>query len=385
MLSLFCNFSASCKLNSWIATSDEHAESRRMLSVHLLGLSGDVHREVQTSGQADNEVVAKIDVSVDIAVAASASTMSCRLSDVIVRLSYMDYVTLRRILGDNIGRKIDKSKWDNLEVAWEKETGRSRHEIEEQQAFSNEVTYSTSARLVRYGQGEKASSKKPSTTLDLYFESLSVLLQRDDELPTDPYDMVLARIQGFELEVGRKEDGDQWMNASLRQIFVFDLGRAGRKKLRSQRKTTDGLRTDDCVTVLLQGYNPPKNQEKSGDFDSQIVLKVDKDAPPSNLTKVVVVLSCLSIAPMTEPLRDFVDFVTCDWGDSSFLETDSQNTESSIRDGENLPEPEVTVPSKTLKPCSQRFFQLQFVSHYPRLVFAADENDLESKALVLRG
>ena len=82
---------------------------------------------------------------------------------------------------------------------------------------------------------------------------------------------------------------------------------------------------------------------------------------------------------MTEPLRDFVDFVSRDWGDSAFLDTNSQNTESSIR------ESEVTEPSQTLKPCAQRIFQVQFVSHYPRLVFAADENDLQSKALILRG
>jgi len=375
-----------CKLNSWIA--DDETESRRMLTVLLDGLSCDIHREA-AAGRLENQVVSKIDISVDIGVAASGSTMSCRLSDVVVRLSYLDYVSLRWILRDNVGKKTNKGNWDNLEAAWEKEAGKSALDVAESQTYSNEVMYSTSARLVRYGQGQKTESRKPSTTLELYFETLSLLLRRDDVLDTSmaPYDMLLARCQGFELGVGRKEDGDQWLNASLKKLFVFDLGRAGRKERKSLGEGPFArAQQHEFVLVLLQGYTPPENQVKSGEFDSQIVLKLDKDASPSGVTKAVVVVSYLSVAPMIGPLRDFIDFVTCEWGVSASAEEDLIESESATEPVNATATESTKDPiTSSAKPFSERTFQLQFVSHYPRLVFAADEDDLRSRALVLRG
>ena len=397
ILSLFvilstCGFSpisafdpGTCKLNSWI---DDQTESRRMLTVLLDGLSCDMHRDSAVARQAENRVLSKIDVTVDVTVAASGSTMSCRLSDVVVRVSYLDYVSIRWILRDNLGKKIDKSKWDNLEAAWERESGQHAQEIAESQHFSNEVMYSTSARHVRYGQGKKSDARRPSTTLELYFDSLSVLLRRDDvfDTSTAPYDMLLARCQGFELGVGRKQDGDQWLNASLKKIFVFDLGRAGRNKRKLLGEKYSRAQADELVSVVLQGYTPPNNKETGGEFDSQIVLKLDKDASPSGVTKVIVVVSFLSIAPMIGPLRDVIDFLTCEWSVWGSVDYDLMESESS----EDLASAEEMGSSRDAMlspatPVSQRTFQLQFVSHYPRLVLAADEDDLLSRALVLRG
>ena len=362
------------------------AESQRMLSVHLLGLTIYMNRNQSGTKSTKNQLLSEIDFLVDISVAPSATTMACRLSNVVIRLSYLDYLALRHILRDNIGRKADKSKWDNLEVAWEKETGTDINAVE-QQTFSNDVLYSSSARLVRYGHGAKPSFKKPSADINLHFESLSILLRRDDvsDFSAPLYDIIVARMQGFELGLGRKEDGDQWLNASLNQVFVFDLGRVGRRELRSPGKPLDPFQAHDFATVLLQGYTSPNKQEIGGSFDSQIVVKVDREAPPSGITKVVVVVSFLSIAPMVGPLRDVVDFVTCEWGESAYFESDTRRTESLVCDGRTVPESEMTTPSETTKSTHHRVWRVQFISHYPRLVFAADDNDLQSKALVLRG
>ena len=378
---------AKCELNSWNANNRDSVESQRMLSILLLGLSIDVNRNIEASKKVKNQLLSEVNVSLNVSVSPSISIVACQLSDVVVRLSYLDYLALQRIMSNNVGCKVDKSKWDNLEVAWEKETGNIGQEVDEQKTFSNGVMYSTNARLVRYGQGEKLNSKKPSANVNLRFESLSVLLRRDDiwDFPAAPYDMVLARVQDFEFELGRKEDGGQWLNASVKQIFVFDLGRSGRKERRSSGKMHDALQIADYATVLLQGYTPLHNQRKDSDFDSQIVLKVDRDAPPAGLTKVVIVVSFLSIAPMVGPLRDVIDFVTCEWDASASLETDSQHTESPVRNDDIGLESEATVQPSAPTSSPQRIFRVQFVSHYPRLVFAADENDLQSKALVLRG
>ena len=356
-----------------------------MLTVLLSGFSGGIHSST-SFGPRESSVLSKIDIAVDIEISSSAVVVSCRLSDMIVRLSYMDYVTVRRVVRDNIGRKLEIKRWDNLEKAWAKEVEGAVMEQEEPLVFSNDVTYSTSARLVRYGQGKDSGSIKKSMRLELSFESLSVVLQRDDV--ADPsgveYDMLLVRGKGFELEVGRKEDGDQWLNLSLGKIFVFDLGKVGRLARESRDGGFNSERTDP-LSVLVEGYSPLEKLQKidSGlEFDSQVVVKVDKDASPSGATKVVIVVSYLSITAIVGPLEDVIQFFACAWPVSS--PSDVSHSESGISNEpaiEDISECVSPVPG----PLVHRTYELRFVSHYPRLVFAADESDPHSRALVLQG
>ena len=96
---------------------DDRLETSRMLRVLLSGVSCNVYRHT-AAGRTENCVLSEIDISLDMKAAMSSITMACRLSDVVVHLAYMDYVTLRSVLRENVGRKLEKKSWDNLEVAW---------------------------------------------------------------------------------------------------------------------------------------------------------------------------------------------------------------------------------------------------------------------------
>lgn len=354
-----------------------------------MGLSGEINHDGPMSATT-NVVLMKVDASITIKYGSFGSTCSCRLSNVKLKLSYLDYVCCRRILNDNVGKKVLKSKWDNLEVAWEKEIGRAKEDVETF-SYSNEVTYSKSARLVRYGQGKLPDTKRSSIMLKLFSDSLSLVLRRDHDIPNEAnmsYDMILSQCLGIAIEAGRKEDGDSWLNISLEKIFIFDLGREGRRKHNCPENMVGRNHADDFVSVLLQGYNPPNNQSMDGDFNSQIVLKFDQAKSSDGTTKAVAVFSLLSIFPMMGPLRDVADFLLCKWGMQGTDYVDALQDASSL-EGSPLDSKIACTSSEppldSLKDISIRTYQLHFVCHYPRLVFASDEEDINCRALVLRG
>ena len=247
------------------------------------------------------------------------------------------------------------------------------------------MTYSTSARLVRYGQkkGGSGSSKK-SVRLKLFFGSLSIILRRDDNVDSssEPYDMILARCQGFELDVGQKDGGDRWLNASLNKVFVFDLGFGGRLSRLSLYRRVDH-NVGDSFSVIVQGYSPPERSrelETGAEFDSQIILKIENDAS-SRVTKFTVIMSCLSSTASLGALKELTQFFGCKWPASDLSSTHQAATESADFDG--LPETGPQASGSTKKAAHE--YQMRFVLHYPRLVFVADEYDRQSRALVLRG
>ena len=187
-----------------------------------------------------------------------------KLSSFEVSLGYCDYALLRAVARDNITRRIDTDKWDNVEKAYW---------MEEAQTNSNEnisntdqvglspsarnVAYSSNARFIRYGKGGKKGKKlsrkeltnqsppppendASSNTLDVRFDldGLSLILRRDDlvegvldgeELATAfHYDVALLKVDLVEVIATANAVGDVSFNLSLFRIGLFDLGDNGR-------------------------------------------------------------------------------------------------------------------------------------------------------------
>lgn len=367
-------------LTSWIADEQVKFAAPRMLNVLLSGFSGGVYR-TKSGGRAESTVLSKIDISLDVEMAKSAIVASCRLSDMMIRLTYTDYLAVRRIIRDNVGKTLETFGWDNVEKAWAEEAEGAAIDQVGFYTFSNDVAYSSSARLVRYGQGKDSRSREAAMRLSLVFCSLSIILRRDDISGPSafPYDMLVVRGQGFELDLGRKNSGDKWLNLSLSKIFAFDLGKVGRHTRQSpfEKPEIGGINT---LSVLVEGYIPPDKRDKNdAEFDSQVVVKIDRYASPTGVTKVIIVVSYLSVTAFVGPLGDVVQFFTCEWPVS--VPSDSNLRRSSLS-GEMAA---AVLKPHSPRPLTQDTLEIRFVSHYPRLIFAADESDPHSRALVLQG
>lgn len=107
-------FGGEVRARSWIEVSDD----TRKLSLSV----GRLYAGVYTGRfqPTHKPILSNVDVTVDISQDLSDNTtVTCSLSDLFVRLSYSDYFTLVCVVRENIARKIDRSKWDNVERAWE--------------------------------------------------------------------------------------------------------------------------------------------------------------------------------------------------------------------------------------------------------------------------
>ena len=86
------------------------------------------------------------------------------LSFLDLQLDYSDYVFLRAVARDNIGRKIDTDAWDNVEKAYwlEEERKEDDSNLKVSENESRKVEYSSNARFVRYGKAGKRERKLQS-------------------------------------------------------------------------------------------------------------------------------------------------------------------------------------------------------------------------------
>jgi hypothetical protein len=273
-------------------------------------------------------------------------------------------------LHDNIGKKVDRKNWDNVEAAWEKE---SQAELPN---FSTDVAYSENARVVRYGQMKRSTVPSKSILLDIWFGKLSVLLQKDEFSDhSNNSDLMLLQFHDFKLDMGKKRDGDQWLNASLGKIFVFDLGRS--RRLNDRKCSGDSEVNDYCdIAVIVEGYYPlvPSKKTNVGPgLDSQVVLKFERDI--SSASKTSIIVSYLSFNACLTPLHELESFFACRWNvpDEHRMVSDCSNLKAT-KDDEDFSSPGLQSNS-----------QFRFVLHYPRIVLIADENDFHSKALVAQG
>lgn len=279
------------------------------------------------------------------------------LSFVDLTLNYSDYILIRYVVSDNVGRKVDTERWDNIEKAYWSEQFDVDHMIA---SFSidddtvrglkpgeNRVAYSSNARFVRYGKGGKRKSKgdrirrispphddnspsksveKAGSTIDVKFilDGLSLKLTRDDVFEDIDderlaskfrYDIILLRVQAVEISLGSTDTGDFSFHLSLFRLGLFDLGDRGRSmrehfysslltdSLTSKKRNRKDPRLPCPFHIIAEGYVP--EYERNGALpdvskrqdEPQFVVTVERC--PSSSAGLSANLSALELPPET--------------------------------------------------------------------------------------
>jgi hypothetical protein len=371
------------------------------------------------------------------------------MSGVVVTLLYTDYALLQAIVRDNVGRRVDTDKWDNIEKAyWMEEAGDDDRDTELQNLDQsqtdprNKVMYSSHARFVRYGKGGKkgrvkakneeqadshdAESNSSNNTADVRFDldGFSMKLRRDDRVEgiseddddlanAFKYDAILLRVESVEILTTTTTAGDMSFNLSLFRIGLFDLGDSGRlfreryyyslpdQGFMSAKQKSKGLRRPCPFHVLAEGYSSTKEDgdfAREGDDDGpQFVLSVD--TCPASSTSGFGSLSECGLPPESKVTiaRIVINYLSVNALVRPFREiADFLSCKWPVPDEEvGLPSRNAELENKLVEkvrahndkivPTSAKGFQLRLVAHYPRVFFLADESDANSRALVLRG
>lgn len=329
----------------------------------------------------ETPICSQVDVKVDVEKSHDALRVRSSVSPISVYLRYAEWVSILEVFRCNVGQRIDKSQWDNLEVAWE----RNGVLVETSPRYSRDVAYAEDARIVRFGTARKppptANSAVRELELSLECERLGLLLRRDDAANLNGdgarrfMNVALFVLQGLASTFSQRVIGLQSASFSVRQVFVFDLG--------SSRNGSVSSQSEECVSsphsVLVEGYG----DRVAGDsFDSQIVLTIDRSESSSSEISASLLMNYISVAAIASPIDDVVNFFACRW----------ESPVAQMAAAHLPPIDEVTTfdaaPAAPDSPPTASCFSLvhvKLVLHYPRFVFVLDENDRHSRAIVLEG
>lgn len=264
-------------------------------------------------------------------------SMRGKLSFVDLTLKYSEYVLLRAVLRDNIGRDIDMNQWDNIEKAYWMEEARietmgydgdnrmSRVETQNDTSGVGRVTYASDARFIRYGKKAETqqheslaerglpagSDEKPGLDFKFDLDGLSLTLHRDDALENTSefamhdadmiksfnYDVVLFRVQVAVISVSTNSAGDNSFHLSLNRIGLIDLGDFGRlardryyQSLPDFHESKNAIRDERCnvrnpcaFCVMAEGYSPSEkqalpqpNEHHIEEVDPNLLLTVER-------------------------------------------------------------------------------------------------------------
>jgi len=376
-----CNL-GDLSLRSWVQSGQLNSDSMRRLTVSMLGLSARTYA-FGYDDSCNDPLFSGININIDVEKRELQLSVRAKVSPIAVALRYTDFLTLLAVIKENVGKAVTKKKWDNLEVAWEEELSRDsvHHDSDDSPRFSNEISYSESARHVRYGVSESTARADPNHAallLTLDCDEVSLLLHRDDDLvvteTTDSgYEVVLFVVQRLASSVDRR-GGLESLSFSLGDVFLFDLGEVGRRRRRGHVDSPDAV---PSPYVMMNGYSTPDGR---GHFDSQVVVTVDREA--SLPTSISILINYLSFAALIRPLEEVYGFMSCSWpvfGTLRNAHVSADSCESHI--SQSFADTDSIGISTRPSPGTL----VKFVMHYPRFVFAADENDRHSRALVLEG
>lgn len=339
-------------------------ESLRKMLVSIKGVSIGTCLFTGESACSDS-ILSCVDLCAEVDSSSSGISISVDPSDIQMRIAYSQYHFVLQVLKRNIGKKIDRMGWDNLEVAWEKEASEQGY-YHPEPGYSREVSYSVNARHVRYGFSKTPSrSVRKKIDVNATLKRFSMRLHRDDDVDAVGYDFILIQADGVELSFTRHADGDRSM-ASIQKILVEDMGNKDRV-IRGFGKQKSPF------SSIITGYS-------QNGTDSHLVITLDRSNGEKPETNASFVVNNLSITALVAPIQEAYSFVRCEWD----LSNDCLANENASLDG-NVGEfiADVSRPSATLADTS--IISARFVFHYPRLIFLADEFDPQSRGLVLRG
>jgi hypothetical protein len=417
----------------------------RMLTLSILGLGWETYGETNDAPTATKQM--PFDLLLDLRKPRSVgrtTLLKASLSYVDLLLAYSDYALYRSVLKENIGKKSDVERWDNVEKAYWMEQESSEkfttdRILSHENTLNHRVAYSSNARFVRYGKkskadatmkefNESADQTKASESTDSIPEALPgdksslnfkfnlgglrLTLHRDDAIEgmadidfssSFYYDVVLLRVENIETTLTTTHSGDRSFHLSLYRMGVFDLGDLGRLARHNYYQnmldfnSPKKIRSPSAFCVLAEGYSSSDklDSENMNDGAAQLVVTVDTcpassigsvgpiqsiDLGSERVTIARVVVNHLSVNVLVRPIQEIVSFLTCAWPLPQQHDS-SVLLQATHEDG--------AAPSPTSfkgKPDTKSSgFQLKLVAHYPRIFFVADESDPHSRALVLRG
>ena len=415
--------------NSTVIACDEDKDWWRMLALSILGLGWEAHGGANDSPTATKQM--PVDLLLELRKPTSAgrtTLLKGSLSYVDLLLAYSDYVLFRAVLRENIGRKIDMERWDNVEKAYWMEEASAENVPAEQVAraegtVNHRVAYSSNARFVRYGKKSKVAKPEkrnvgtdagqldagllvsvvlealPENKLSLDFKfdlgGLRLTLHRDDPIDASTniansfnYDVVLVRVENIETTMTKSKSGDFSFHLSLYRMGVFDLGDIGRLARHQYFQNVQAaanpnpkkFRNPSAFCVLAEGYSA-SSQPDGGttDSDAQLVVTVDTcpassigsvgsipsiDLGSEKVTIARVVVNHLSVNALVRPIREIGSFLACAWPNPR-ADLSSALVSASKDD-------EAALSSAYLKNKSDTKssgFQLKLVAHYPRIFF----------------
>jgi hypothetical protein len=433
------------QLRTWFELDVE--EWCRALSISVMGLGWNTYFR----GDLRSNEELPVDLHFDLRKFVKSKSLSLRgrLTSVTLLLKYSDYALLRAVLNNNVGRKPDISKWDNIEKAFwseaadEREPQSLKRDTNVSSKIIEEVAYSSSARFIRYGTrgrlksvGDEAQddstdpARRKDTSeklIDFGFkmDGVNLTLHRDDDIDGDAtseiidqfhYDVVHFRLEAIDVSFSQSIEGDTSFQISLSRIGLYDkgdLGRLAREQyyinLAEIGREREGfvrpvrqpgtLRNPSAFQVIAEGCTSNETDSagfiNKGEPEPQVVLTVDtcpstaagaigsglsSEFDVDRVTVARMVVNHLSVNAMIRPLREVSSFLSCSWSTPRCLKL-STAEEGVLDDGGKQ-----TIQHSAKKdPKKSSGFQFKLVAHYPRVFVVADESDVHSRALVLRG
>ena len=428
---------------------EEQKEWWRMLSLKVVNFSASVFTKDGDLSSYDHLLNQGTDLFIVLQKSTWHSTsmsLKSRVSLVNIALKYSSYCQIYAVLQGNLGKKIDKAKWDNIEKAYDLEIQQIEGEV------SEPIEYAPDARHVRYGKKvhkKEASGSRGNTAaklmgdhnnreketlvdVQLTFDGFALKLRRDDSLQNVAdddkafeYDMVYLRVELVKVSITNETSEDLSFRLSLYRIGFFDLGDSGRRLRESLaiqaqkgegKKKLQGARRPCAFVVLVEGYTRLDDDDFLLDDigidmqnDPQLVVTIDR-IPSSSIRRigshesmlqekpeiekaiaVEIVLNLLSVNAILRPFREVAAFFARTWplAEQAKAEAgkiprnaDLQNDTIGI---ETASDEMKADPVTKNMPSSASCVQVKLVAHHPRIFFVSDETDPHSRGLVLKG
>ncbi len=275
------------------------------------------------------------------------------------------------------------------------------------------------------------STNNGDSCIDVRFElgGLSMILHRDDftdhfaksqseARETMNYDIVRFHVDQVDITVSTNVYAGKSICVNLYRLGLYDLGDVGRmsreqyhsslseskenSNTMNENKQVLNTRKSCAFSVIAEGYVPlQEDQSTLGNFsgtslqsdaDPQVSIGVDtavknlKDDSDSMVARLTV--NCLNLNPLQKPLIELAEFFTCSW--SKPLPTDipthtrnqheKNHYECSVKKESKMEKSKVEISEKGPKK-----LVIKLVAQYPQIFLLADDSDIFTKALVLRG
>ncbi|KAL7555190.1 hypothetical protein ACHAWF_018839 [Thalassiosira exigua] len=362
----------------------------RVLDMKLgIGIKIEAHRVI--TGMSNPDTFFQSSVTVRKPSYGKTTLIEGKVPSLNIHLKYREFIMLNLVAAENIGVRIDESKWDNIEKSyWQSED--KANESSSDHHESN-LQYAESARFVRFGEAK--ASKGNQTKLVLSVDSITLTLTRDDWAENIDeenaallcYEICKFSIHKMAVNLVKHSNGDRNTTIALYDmsfVDVGDIGRLARDVYMGSRK-----RPPCAFSVVAEGYQSSEDpllllsigrQASSGELRDDEIGDTHHDKIRAIKT-IELKVNSLSITVLPRSIDDVVCFLSKKWScpNSNLEQAGPVLIPTSSEDNIDV------SPSSVASSSTTDTVRFKFVAIYPRVILLADESDPFSRALVLRG